>query len=68
MTKNEELLMDGCKLLGMSFEDFLSVYQILLTPEQVLDMIVWLRENIERKPEPMELVIAACEIQEKYKS
>lgn len=68
LTKQEKVLMDGCKLLGLNFDEFLAIYQILLTEEQVLDMIVWMNKNIKSHPEPMDLILAACEIQEKYKN
>ena len=67
LTKQEKVLMDGCKLLGLGFDEFLAIYQILLTEEQVLDMIMWMHKNIKSHPEPMDLILAACEIQEKYK-
>ena len=36
--------------------------------EQVIDMIMWVRMNIRSHPGPMDLILAACEIQEKYKN
>ena len=67
MTKQDELLVTGCKLMGLSREDAILVYRILLSPEQVEDMLVWMANNIKSHPKPMDVIIAACEIQENHK-
>ena len=68
MTIQEKLLMDGCKLMGLSFDEYLATYQILLTQEQIEDMLLWMIKNIKSNPQAMDVILAACEIQEKHKN
>lgn len=68
MTIQEKLLMDGCKLMGLSFDEYLATYQILLSQEQIEDMLLWMIKNIKSNPHPMDVILAACEIQEKHKN
>ena len=68
MTIQEKLLMDGCKLMGLSFDEYLATYQILLSQEQIEDMLLWMIKNINSNPQGMDVILAACEIQEKNKN
>ena len=67
MTREQELLIDGCKLMGLSCDETLIVYQILLSPEQVSDMLDWMIENIRKDLKPIDVILAAGEIQMKHK-
>lgn len=68
MTIQEKLLMDGCKLMGLSFDEYLATYQILLSQEQIEDMLLWMIKNIKSNLQAMDVILAACEIQEKHKN
>ena len=67
MTREQELLIDGCKLMGLSCDETLIVYQILLSPEQVSDMLDWMIENIRKDLKPIDVILADGEIQMKHK-
>ena len=66
MTRKEELLVDGCKLIGLSNDETLLVFQLLRTEEEFSDMLDWLIKNIKSRPKPIYIIMAAGEIQEKY--
>ena len=67
MTREEELLIDGCKLMGLSCDETLIVYQILLSPEQVSDMLEWMIENIRNDLKPIDVILAAVQMKHKGK-
>ncbi len=67
MTYIEELLIDGCKIYDLSKEEAAAVLQILLTQEQVIDMLKWMQQNIHCNHDPIDVIIAACEIQTDHK-
>ena len=65
MTRKQELIIDGCKLLGLSNDETISVFQILRNEKEFSDMLDWLIENIESKPTSVEVIVAAGMIQMK---
>jgi hypothetical protein len=63
-----EIIIKCCKYLGLTKEEARTVLQIIHTPEERADMVVWMRENITESPEPIYVIIAAAEIQMKYRN
>ena len=63
ITKREELLVRGCKLMGLSREDAVLVYRIQSSADEIEEMLVWMAQNIKSQPKPIDVIVAACEIQ-----
>lgn len=67
MPKITELIIDGCIHFGLKKEEAKTVLQILLTEEQKSDMVYWILRNLNTKMEPIDVIMAAGDIQWKYK-
>lgn len=51
-------------MLGLSTEDTLAVYEILQTEEEVLYFSMYTLRNMLDTPDPVDVILAACEIKE----
>ena len=67
MIEKAKILIECCKYLGLTKEEAELVLKILHTEEQRSYMICWMRENIERNPQSIDVILAACEIHEDHK-
>ena len=67
MTKLTGVIIEGCIHFGLKKEEAKTVLQILLTEEQRSDMVYWILRNLNAKMEPIDVIIAAGDIQWKYK-
>ena len=54
--KLRKLLVQGLFLLGLEYPERLGVLMGLKTKEQIMDMLWWIRQNLERKPNQEEIM------------
>ena len=66
MIETAKILIDTCIYLNLSKQEATWVLRSLHTEEQRIEMLEWIRQNLEKHPKPIEVIIAACEIQEKH--
>lgn len=64
LNEKDELLVRSCKMLGLSVDDTLAVYQILQSEEEVFNFSIYAIENMFDTPDPIDVILAACEIKE----
>lgn len=60
----QELLVACLKALGLKLEEVIAVMSWLRTENQMLEMLIWLEQNHERKPGKVEIVQVAYQIKE----
>jgi hypothetical protein len=64
LSGKDQLLIRSCKMLGLSTEDTLAVYEILQREEEVLYFSMYTLRNMFDTPDPVDVILAACEIKE----
>ena len=55
-------------LVGLSSDDALAVYQILQSDEELFYFSLYALRNIFEKPDPVDVILAACEIKEELEN
>ena len=55
-------------MLGLSTDDILAVYQILQSEEEVLYFSMYTLRNMFNMPDPVDVILAACEIKEELEN
>lgn len=68
MIEASKILLSCCSYLNLSKQEATWVLQILSTVKERQEMIEWMRQNIMANPDPVEVIIAAAEIQMKHRS
>ena len=51
-----KLLAQGLFLLGLEYPERLGILMALKTTEQIMEMLLWIRQNLERKPSQEEIM------------
>ena len=67
MIEITKLIIENCHARGLEKEETATVLQLLHTVEQRSDMLDWLTRKTNRKLEPIDIIIAAGEIQLRHK-
>ena len=68
LSEKDEMLIRSCMMLGLSTDDTLAVYQILQSEEEVLYFSMYTLRNMFNKPDPADVILAACEIKEELEN
>ena len=68
LSEKDEMLIRSCMMLGLSTDDILAVYQILQSEEEVLYFSMYTLRNMFNKPDPVDVISAACEIKEELEN
>lgn len=68
LSEKDEMLIRSCMMLGLSTDDILAVYQILQSEEEVLYFSMYTLRNMFNKPDPVDVILAACEIKEELEN
>ena len=64
LSEKDEMLIRCCMMLGLSTDDTLAVYQILQSEEEVFYFSIYALRNMFDKPDPVDVILAACKIHE----
>ena len=68
LSSKDESFISSCRLLGLSSDDALAVYQILQSDEELFYFSVYALRNMFEKPNPVDVILAACEIKEELEN
>ena len=68
LSEKDEMLVSSCKMLGLSIDDTLAVYQILQSEEEVFYFSIYALGNMFDTPDPVDVILAACEIKEELEN
>ena len=68
LSSKDESFISSCRLLGLSSDDALAVYQILQSDEELFYFSVYALRNMFEKPDPVDVILAACEIKEELEN
>jgi hypothetical protein len=68
LSEKDEMLIRSCMMLGLSTDDILAVYQILQSEEEVLHFSMYTLRNMFNKPDPVDVILVACEIHEELEN
>ena len=67
MIETAKIIIACCRYLNLSKQEATWVLQILHTVEQRREMLEWMRQNLTENPEPVDVIIAAGEIQMRHR-
>lgn len=62
MEEIKGLLVDWLKILNLKLEEVIAVIGWLKTKNQMLEMLIWIKENYERRPGKVEIIQKAHQI------
>ena len=68
LSSKDKSFISSCRLLGLSSDDALAVYQILQTEEEVFYFSMYALRHMLEQPDPVDVILAACEIKEELEN
>ena len=68
LSSKDQSFISSCSILGLSSDDALAVYQILQSEEEVFYFSIYALRNMFDKPDPVDVILAACEIHEELEN
>jgi hypothetical protein len=68
LSSKDKSFISSCSILGLSSDDALALYQILQTEEEVFYFSLYALRNMLEQPDPVDVVLAACEIKEELEN
>ena len=68
LSSKDKSFISSCSILGLSSDDALALYQILQTEEEVFYFSLYALRNMLEQPDPVDVILAACEIKEELEN
>ena len=68
LSSKDQSFISSCSILGLSSDDALALYQILQTEEEVFYFSLYALKNMLEQPDPVDVILAACEIKEELEN
>ena len=69
LSSKDESFISSCRLLGLSADDALALYQILQTEEELFYFSLYAIRNMLEQPDHVDVILlAACEIKEELEN
>ena len=68
LSSKDKSFISACSILGLSADDALALYQILETEEEVFYFSIYALGNMFKRPDPVDVILAACEIKEELEN
>ena len=68
LSSKDKSFISSCSILGLSSDDALALYQILQTEEEVFYFSMYALRHMLEQPDPVDVILAACEIKEELEN
>ena len=68
LSSKDKSFISACSILGLPADDALALYQILETEEEVFYFSLYALRNMLEQPDPVDVILAACEIKEELEN